>query len=168
MYEVYEAFLRLPICHKLLCLEQGAAEEPYFCYPRNTRAIGYEGAILYCLIDGYGEMVFACNPESCAERYVYPLAKNFEDFVALILACGTVNPIEQMIWQSKSQFEEHLREEKKLRTSEQERILAFLERELGIQPMKNPYEYVKSVQQNFDDSKLEFCDEYYDVLGIER
>lgn len=168
MLELYEKFIRLPIRHELLCLEQGTTNEPYFCYPLHATPIGFEGAIMYCFIEGYGKTVFACNPESCGERYVFPLAQNFEDFIALILACGTVNPVEQIIWQTEMQFKAHLVEENVSRTSELEDTLAVLGRELGITPMENPYDYVKSVQQTFDDSKLEYNDEYYEVLGIER
>lgn len=34
--------------------------------------------------------------------------------------------------------------------------------------MSDPYDYVKRLQSEFDDSRIEFSDEYYDVLGIER
>lgn len=32
----------------------------------------------------------------------------------------------------------------------------------------NPYEYVKELQSRFDNSGIEYSDEYYDVLGIDR
>ena len=56
---------------------------------------------MYCFIEPYGEMVFACNPDTCADVFVYPLARTFEDFMRLILACGSTNPIEQIIWMDK-------------------------------------------------------------------
>ena len=34
--------------------------------------------------------------------------------------------------------------------------------------MEKTYGYVKAVQKDFDMSKIEYSDEYYDVLGIER
>ena len=33
---------------------------------------------------------------------------------------------------------------------------------------ENSYEYVKAVQQQFDDSKIKFSNDYYDILGLER
>ena len=33
--------------------------------------------------------------------------------------------------------------------------------------MKNPFEYVKKIQSDFDYSKISFTEEYYDVLGLE-
>ena len=77
---------------------------PHFCYPANAKAIGTEGSILYCFIESYGDMVFACNPESCADTYVYPLARTFDDFIALILSCGSANPVEQIVWMRKTLF----------------------------------------------------------------
>ena len=83
MKTIYEKYMASPIDKELLCLEHGEITEPYFCYPVNAEPIGLEGCILYCFLPEYGEMVFACDPESCADRNVYPLAKNFEDFLRL-------------------------------------------------------------------------------------
>ena len=88
-----------------------------FCYPMGANPIGCEGAILYCFLPDFGETVFACNPESCADSYVYPLAGSFEDFLRLILACGSPNPPEQIVWMTRQQFEDHLKEESACRTA---------------------------------------------------
>ncbi len=168
MDSLYEKFRSLQIDSALLCLEQVPENlEPYFCYPINARPIGMEGSILYCFIEGYGRMVFAANPESCADRNVYPLAASFADFMRLILACGTANPAEQIIWMSRKQFEQHLREERELQTPWQKELLDFLERELALTPMEDPFNYVKALQAEFDGSKIRYSAEYYDILGIE-
>lgn len=119
METIYEKYMALPIDKGLLCLENGDITEPYFCYPVNAKPIGFEGCILYCFLPEYGEMVFACNPESCADQNVYPLAATFEDFIRLILACGTANPVEQIVWMDKNKFEEHMASEEKTLTDEQ-------------------------------------------------
>ncbi len=85
-------------------------------------------------------MVFACNPESCADQNVYPLAANFEDFIRLILACGTANPVEQIVWMDKSKFEEHMASEEKNLTDKQKVAVQQLQRELGLLPIENPFE----------------------------
>lgn len=164
----YEKFTALDADFAPLSLERCADEYCCFCRPVGACPIGFEGAIMYCFIDGCGEAVFACNPESCAERYVYPLAASFDDFIALVLACGGANPAEQAVWMDKSQFEQHLREEREAQAAEQQRLLALLQAELGIAPMESPFEYVKALQAEFDYGKIEFGDEYYDVLGIEK
>lgn len=168
MKTLFERYKELNIDGSLICLEQVEDIYPYFCYPINAKAIGFEGSIMYCFIESYGDMVFACNPDSCAEVFVYPLAKNFEDFLSLILACGSTNPIEQIVWMDKEKFIKHLKEEEVSRTDEQKALLKLLEKELNLSPLENPYEYVKGVQADFDGSKIKYSDEYYDVLRIER
>lgn len=168
MKTAYEKYMALSINKGLLDLEPGDMTSPYFCYPVNAEPIGFEGCILYCFLPEYGDMVFACNPESCADRCVYPLAANFEDFIRLILACGTVNPVEQIVWMDKRKFEEHMADEEKILTDEQRAAAQQLQRELGLPPMENPFEYVKTIQKNFDGSKIQFSDEYYEVTGIEN
>ena len=106
METIYETYLSLPIDKGLLCLAHGDITAPYFCYPVNAKPIGFEGCILYCFLPEYGEMVFACNPESCADQNVYPLAATFEDFIRLILVCGTANPVEQIVWMDKNKYGE--------------------------------------------------------------
>lgn len=163
----YEKFLSLEIDSGLIALEK-TGYTGYFCAPTNAKAIGFEGCIMYCFIDGYGETVFSCNPESCADRYVYPLARNFDDFIRLVLACGSVNPAEQIVWMNKRQFEQHLQEEKESKTAEQKELLSRLEKEFHISAMENPFEYVKELQSGFDYSKIQYSDEYYDILGREQ
>lgn len=168
MGTIYEKYMALPVDKGLFCLEHRDIIEPYFCYPVNAEPIGFEGCTMYCFLPEYGDIVFACNPESCADIYVYPLAANFEDFVRLILACGTANPVEQIIWMDKSRFEEHMVSEEKALTDEQKAAAYQLQRELGLLPMVNPFEYVKAIQKEFDGSKVQYSDEYFDVTGIER
>ena len=156
--------------HKQECihLPYGDIADPYFCYPVNAKPIGFEGCILYCFLPEYGEMVFACNPESCVDQNVYPLAANFEDFIRLILACGTANPLEQIVWMDKNKFEEHMANEEKILTDEQRTAAQQLQRALSLLPIENPFEYVKSIQKDFDGSKIQYSDEYYEVTGIEN
>lgn len=167
MDTLFEKYKTLNINSTLISLEWADNYTDYFCYPLNAKAIGFEGCIMYCFIDGYDDMVFASNPESCADINVYPLAKNFEDFIRLILACGSANPVEQVIWMSKEKFEEHLKSEKALFSEEQRLILRKLKKEFNVLPMENPFEYVKEIQNDFDGSKIQYSDEYYDILGIE-
>ena len=151
METLFDQYKELNINGSLICLEQVEDIYSYFCYPTNAKAIGFEGSIMYCFIEPYGEMVFACNPDTCADVFVYPLARTFEDFMRLILACGSTNPIEQIIWMDKDKFEKHLKEEEAIRTEEQKATLSYLETELEISPIDNPYDYICNVKlENFD------------------
>ena len=164
----FQNYLNLGINGALISLESTEHLYPYWCYPLNARPIGLEGCILYCFIDGYDEMVFASDPETCADTNVYPLARNFEDFMRLILACGSANPVEQIVWMNKNQFEEHLEAEARIRTDEQKGVLKKIGTAFELSPMERPYEYVREVQKDFDGSLIEYSYEYYDVLGLER
>lgn len=168
MSDLFGIYRSLSVNGILICLEQRNDTVPFFCYPTNSRPIGFDGCIMYCFIDGYGDMVFASSPESCADQNVYPLANNFEDFMRLILACGTSNPIEQIVWMDKERFEQHLQEEKKNRTQQQQGLIGLLARKLNLVPIDEPFDYVKNIQVDFDGRKIEYSDEYYDVMGIER
>ena len=168
MKTLYDRYKKLDINGSFICLEKVKRNVSYFCYPTNAKPIGFEGCVMYCFIKPYGEMVFASNPETSAESYVYPLARTFEDFLRLILACGSTNPIEQVIWMNKEQFEKHLQSEEANRTDEQKKLLRYLEIELGLSPIENPYEYVKDIQSDFDSSGIQYSNEYYDTLGIDN
>ena len=162
--DLFEKYKALNINGELISLEYREIDEPYFCYPVNAKVIGFEGSILYCFLPEYKDIVFACNPESCADKYVYPIALNFEDFIRIILACGSANPAEQVIWMNKEQFNEHLAEEKQRETKEHKEILSTLQSEFNLTPMTNPFEYVKELQKDFAYSKINYSEEYYDLL----
>lgn len=166
--DMFKRYKQLNIDGSLISLESTEEIYPYFCYPINAEPIGLEGAILYCFLPEYKNMVFAVNPESCVDKNVYPIAASFEDFLRLILACGSANPVEQIVWMNRKQFERHLRDESKGQTLEQKELLALLKQEFNLTPMDSPFDYVKAIQKDFDDSKIQYSDEYYDVLGIER
>ena len=67
METLFDQYKELNINGSLICLEQVEDIYSYFCYPTNAKAIGFEGSIMYCFIEPYGEMVFACNPDTCAD-----------------------------------------------------------------------------------------------------
>ncbi len=69
---------------------------------------------------------------------------------------------------SKEQFEDFLHSEDNAILPEQKEVLDRIQKELKLTPMENPYEYVKAVQEQHDDSKIKFKNEYYDTLGLER
>ena len=164
----YIKYKKLDIDGSLISLESAENMYPYWCYPLNAIPIGLEGCILYCFIRGYEDIVFASNPETCMESNVYPLANNFRDFIRLILACGSANPIEQVIWMSKEQFEKHLKMEELRCSFKQKEVLNKISEAFNLSPMEYPYEYIKEIQKDFDGSKIQYSDEYYDVLGIEK
>lgn len=164
----FKNFKSLKFDTTCIALENTEYMYPYWCYPTNCIPIGLEGSVLYCFIDGYGDMVFASNPESCADNNIYPLAKSFEDFMRLIITCGSTNPVEQIVWMTKDEFEKHLFVEARNITETQKQLIEILKSLFELLPMENPYEYVKELQKCFDGSLIHYSDEYYNVKGIER
>ena len=165
---MYEKYCRLKLEGRWIGLEKGDLCAEYFCTPVDAIVIGWENSIHYCFIKGYRDMVFAVNPETCVDKYVYPLARNFKDFLRLILACGSTTAVEQIVGWSKEQFEEFIHSDCNRIFPEQAEVLKVVAEELNLQPMEEPYEYVKAVQEQFDDSRIKFTNEYYDMLGLER
>lgn len=165
---MYEKYCQLDIDGRWIGLEKSDMCVDYFCTPIDAAVIGWENSIHYCFIRGYRDMVFAVNPESCVDKYVYPLAMNFKDFLRLILACGSTTAVEQIVGWSKEQFEDFLHSEDNAILPEQKTVLDRIQKELKLTPMESPYEYVKAVQEQHDDSKIKFSNGYYDTLGLER
>ena len=163
--DLFEKFMSLDIDRESINLEKGTLDEPYFCYPENASVIGFEGSILYCTIKEEGETVFASNPETCADECVYPLAKNFEDFMRMVIACGSPTPIEQIIWMSREQFDKQVAEVHENMSKEAKAAIETIKRELNIEPVENIYDYVKEIQKDFDLSGIKFSDEYYEICG---
>lgn len=165
---LYEKFCALNLDTTLIGLEQGDAEGGYFCTPMDARVIGWENSIHYCFIRGHRDMVFAVNPESGADRYVYPLAMNFKDFLRLVLACGSTTAPEQIIGWSRSQFESFLHSEDNAIRPAQQTVLDTLQAKLKLSPMEDPYGYVKTVQAQPLYPEIRCTNEYYDTLGLPR
>lgn len=163
---IYEGFLNLNINTSFIGLEKGNEDINYFCTPVGAEIIGLEGVdgIHYCFIEGFKDMVFAVNPMSCCDKYVYPLANSFEAFIRLILATNCTSALEQIILWSKEEFEKYLIDSSIF--PEQTEVLKILTSKLNLTAHPQPYEYVKELQASFDYSKLIFSDEYFAVLGL--
>ncbi|MBQ2756798.1 MAG: hypothetical protein IJF27_09005 [Oscillospiraceae bacterium] len=161
MKKLYEKYKKLNIDHAAIGLEMSSEESTYFCTPKGAKIIGWAGVdgIHFCFVRGLGETVFAVNPMSAYnDDYVNPVANSFEDFLKLLLTCGDVSAIEQAHFLTKEQFESFL-EENKLYNKQRE-ILKVIEKELKIQPMEAPYDYIREIQRNFDYSKIKYSMEY--------
>jgi len=88
----------------------------------------------------------------------------------LILSCGSTTAVEQIIGWSKEQFENFVVSEDNTIHPEQQKVLDVIKSSLKLKPMDEPYGYVKSVQEKFNNCRCEikYSNEYYDTLGLER
>lgn len=162
----FQKYEKLGLDGSWINLEKGAVRGGCFCTPKGARVIGWENGIHYCFIRGYGQMVFAVNPESCVEENVYPLAVDFRDFLRLLLSCGTTTAIEQIVWWTKAQFQSFLAEDET--PPERTAVLEQIRQAFRLEPMEEPYEYVRALQAGFDRSKLRYTDEFYQITGRAR
>ena len=104
MNTLFEQYMNLNIDTTWIGLEK-REEMRYSCTPIGARIFGWDcGGLHYCFIDSFGEMVFAVNPENFGGPYVYPLARNFSDFLSMLLTYKTTNALHQIIIFEKEKF----------------------------------------------------------------
>ena len=158
----YRNFTKKSIDLAPLGFEKGAGDETYFCTPKGAKIIGWAGVdgIHYCLIRGFGEMVFAVSPMNVAPNYVHPLARTFSDFLRLLLACGNCDALEQAWQWDEAQFQAFLVEN--LPTQEQRAVLGQLAQQTGLTPMDQPWQYLHELQTGFAYNKIKYTEDYYD------
>ncbi len=160
----YQKFRKLKIDFAAIGLELTGTEEKYFCTPKGARIIASAGVdgIHYCFVRGQGEMVFAVSPMNETGRNVWPIARTFEDLLQLLMACGSMDAIEQAWQWDEEQFEEYIAQYPA--KSEALTVFDVLQDKLGITPMENPYEYLCKLQRSYNYGELNFQKEYYDLL----
>ncbi len=167
MESVYEKYLELNINGSLIGLEQGEDETRYFCTPEGASIIGWAGVdgIHLCFVRGFGEMVFAVSPTNAPGSYVQPLARDFEDFLRLLLASGHTAALEQVWNWNQEQFDNFLKENPP--TDEQSAALHIIREKLSLTPMEQPFDYVRALQDRFDYRCIPYTKDYYDIVPSE-
>ena len=170
MNEIYEKYKKLNIDGSYIGFEKGDEIGDYFCTPVGAKVIGWDNGIHYCFIDGFGEMVFCVNPDTCCDYYVYPVARNFTDFLRLILATKNANVMQQVILWDKQAYDDFVNASDNIEYENSEEVVAVLNalRTLDITEMDHPFTYIKDLQKDFPYDKIQFTDEYYDTLGLDR
>ncbi len=148
------------------CLGFSAGPETggYFCTPLGARVVGWTGVDggHFCLVPDFGEQVFAVGPMNGTGNYVNLIARSFEDFLRLLLACGHTAALEQAWFLDEAQFRQFLADDPP--TAEQAETLGRLRGTFGLTPMPEPYAYLKEVGAELDLKRLRFPPEYYDSL----
>ncbi len=163
MDKLFQKFLRSGIDLSSVGVERREENESYFCTPKGAAVFGWAGVdgIHFCFIRGFGSMVFAVSPMNSAPDFVHPLARNFADFLRLLLACGDAAALEQAWMWDEAQFGAFLQENPP--TSEQRQVLSQAAEELKLTPMEQPWRYIRELQSAFDYGKIRYTKEYYDL-----
>lgn len=160
MANTYEKYLKLNVDCSCIGLGRGKSESSYFCTPKGAKVIGWADTdgIHYCFVDGFDEMVFAVSPMNTPGYYVHPVARDFMDFLRLLLACGNVSALEQVYCWDKVQFEAFLQDNPL--TAEQQAVLDTIREQLSLVPMEQPFAYIKELQAGFNYSRIKYTDDY--------
>ena len=163
MDKIYKKLLQSDINLASVGVECRKDNTPYFCTPKGASIFGWAGVdgIHFCFIRGFGGMVFSVSPMTTFPNYVHPLAKDFTDFLRLILACGNGAALKQAWMWDETQFEAFLRENPV--TQEQQQTLSEVSEKMKLMPMEQPWAYIKALQSAFDYSKIKYTEDYYDV-----
>lgn len=158
----YQKFLRKHINLDELGVKQSSDHTAYFCTPKGASIIGWAGVdgIHYCFVRGFGEMVFAVSPANTNPNYVHPLANSFEDFLRLLLTCGSADALEQTWMWDKEQFDTYIKENTP--TGNGQMVLSEMTDKLSISPIENPWQYIKTLQNTFDYNKIKYTEDFYD------
>ncbi len=163
----YEAYKNKEIDLSAFGLDRCGNDYTYFCTPVGAdifAAPGIDG-IHYCMIEGFGELVFAISPSNCPGEYVHPVARNFDDFLALLLMCDSDAAIEQCWQWSQEQFDKFMGEQEV--SSETKQAAQRLMELTGLEPMELPYKYIRNLQKSFNYKSIPFSEEYYDTVPPE-
>ena len=149
----------------------------YFCDPVDLEPVGRIGCdgVHFILLPG-DERVFCVDP-SMGERgtYVLPVANDFREFLSFVLYCQDANPLSQIFWMTRKQYDELAAEDAAARKSEyqvkffeeKDEALSAIAKEFNLTPV-DPFKKVKAMQAKFDPAILNFSEEYYDAVGYER
>jgi len=157
-------------------LQDGGDGFAYFCTPLGAEFVGRIGCdgVHFILLPG-DERVFCVDPAMGEEgKYVLPVAGSFREFLSFVLFCQDANPLSQIWWMTEEQFRNLLAEDAAASWpgseeyfAKKEAALAKIAEAFGVAPIE-PYARAKVLQAAFNPSALNFSDEYYDTLGIER
>lgn len=159
--KLYDKIKESNINLRPLGIEWNNDELNYYCTPKNADVIGWAGVdgIHYCTIPEFGEIIFAVSPMNFGDC-VHPIARNFEDLLRLLLSCADMAALEQCYTWDEDQFKTFLLDCPA--TNEQQAVLDQIREEYGLESIENAFAYIKKLQAEFDLSKIQYTDDYYD------
>ncbi len=162
MAAFYQRFLRRNIDLSLLSVMRRDDNDPYFCTPKGASIFGWAGVdgIHFCFVRGFGETVFAVSPMNGGRDCVHVIARDFSDFLRLLLAAGGSAALEQAWHWDESQFDAFLAENPP--TDGQKAVLSQISTAFDLAPMERPWQYLHGLQAEFDLSRLKFTEDFYD------
>ena len=162
MAAFYQKFLRKSIDLSSLGVMRREDNDPYFCTPKGASIFGWAGVdgIHFCFVRGFGETVFAVSPMNGGKDCVHVIARDFADFLRLLLAAGGSAALEQAWQWDEAQFDAFLAENPP--SDEQRAVLSQISTAFSLAPMEKPWQYLHGLQAESDLSRLKFTEDFYD------
>ncbi len=165
-----EKFKKMEIDLSTVGLQLEENTRTYFCTPKGAQIFGWAGidGIHYCTIQGMGEMVFSVSPMNPPGDQVHPIARNMEDLLGLLLACGSMAAIEQAYMWDRDQFEEYRKNNPPSR--EQAVAMNTAAERFAIVPIADPFSYIKKLQAEFACRKVKdlLTDSDVEMQSVEK
>lgn len=160
-----QRFRALPIDFEAIGLIQRSDNDPYFCTPLGADIIGWAGVdgIHYCTVPGLGETVFAVAPMDL-DPYVNPIARNFEEFLRLLITTKDLAAVQQAYMWDREGFDRFTAENPPLPKAEE--AIGVIRNAFSLEPIADPYGYITRLQALFSPSLIPWSEEYYDVTGL--
>ena len=158
------SYLRSKLNLSHIGLQRGEKESNYFCTPVLSKVIGWAGVdgIHFCVSKNFGEIVFAVSPMNTPGNFVHPVARNFEDFLRLILACRDTALIEQCWFMDREVFDSFL--EANPPTAEGQKCLDEIQKKYKLTPIEDPFGYMHKLQEEFNYDSIVYPPEYYELV----
>lgn len=140
-------------------LLEGAKTSGNVFTPQNAAVIGWaDENAHFCFVEGFGETVFSVDPLAAPGENILPVAGSFSHFLGLILACKDTDPIRMAGGWTRSKFEETV--EGRQLSMKQRSVLRALENTYHPPKIRDPYDYIRSIQADFDYKSLPLHPDY--------
>lgn len=146
----------------------------YFCTPLGAiifASLGVDG-IHFCILPSEGDKSLENSPvyviSPCmSEHYIEPVAKNFTDFLNLVMITKDAGAMECISYMTKEAFINYLKDIPEER-EEVIKAIGSIKENFTSKDIPDVYDYVKSIQQDVRLRKVKFSQEYYEVTGEEE
>ena len=132
--------------------------------PSGAKILAWNKGIHFCLVEGFGEMVFAVDPSAPPGDCVHPVANNLPDFFGLMTATRSAKLIANAYQWSRAYFNE--KAAAIVPTLKMRSVLRALENTYHPTRIVDPHGYILNIQQNFDYSTLPLHPDYFEWCPI--
>lgn len=132
--------------------------------PSGAKILAWNGDIHFCLVEGFGEMVFAVDPNAPPGDCVHPVAQTLSDFFGLSAVVRNATLIAHCYRWSRSFFNEKAAAVKP--TMKMRSVLRALENTYHPTKITDPYGYIYTLQQTFDYGSLPLHPNYFEWCPI--